>query len=148
MHGYSNSPLYASSCRSKLSASPQPEYSMSRHDDRTTHDLRKRTTCETRPMNVCTEEKVLETKSLHPVPVSQQKNGKSLRMLSVGIASFIILAVILWAVMYFLRPSIIVDSETGEVEQSKAILASIIFSLIIVVFVGILVAFSKKNGKY
>lgn len=149
---------------------PLPEHHKSHYDDSHYDDyetycekpkVKKRTRCESKPMKVCTEEKVLESKKLEPEETcsnekekqvngskkyNDEKKNKSWRALSVGIASFIILAVIIWALMYFIRPSIILDPETGDLDQSRAILASIIFSLIIVVFVGIIIAFAGRSN--
>lgn len=145
MHKFNQSPLYSASM-----ASPQPEHTECR--------VRRRRSCEKRPVNVCTDEKVLETRTTivpdcnslcnSPTHSVSHSTNNSWRMLSLGVASFIILAAILWVLMYFLKPSIVVDQETGNVDQSKAILASIILSLVIVIFVGILFAIVGKSNMY
>lgn len=72
------------------------------------------------------------------------ENGYGWGILGVIIVFFIVFVVIFWLVFYSLKPSFVIDENTGEANTGKVLLASIVVSLIIII-IGCLIYFTMYN---
>lgn len=61
---------------------------------------------------------------------------------------FIIIGIVTWLVIYSLRPSWVINPNTGQVDTAKVLLASIIIALIIVIICWLIKASISSCNRY